>query len=142
MPKIIQHHPNEAVAFPRVINPGVELVNVSFEDFTIEVKNVQSMGKVEIIHQVALPKIALQVVHAKNLGEFDRLLGKGMSMHLPIVYITGDYTFFVIYSGMQGNFTEGDTDIHVQLHLIFDAERAGASWYQQYRNKISTSSEK
>lgn len=142
MTEIIQHHPKEAVAFPRAINPGVEHVKVSFEDFTIEVRDVETMGKVEIIHQVVQPKIALQVVHSKDIGEFDRLLGKGMSMHLPIVYLTGDYTFFVIYSGMQGDFAEGDTDIHVQLHLIFDAERAGASWYQQYRNKISTSSEK
>lgn len=136
MTKIIQHHPTTAVAFPRAINQGVNLVNVSFADFTFEVKDIESMGKVEIIHLVAQPKIELQIVHAKNLGEFDRLLGKGMSMHLPILYISGDYSFFVIYSGMQGDFADGETEIHVQLHRIFDAQRAGASWYHHYRDKI------
>lgn len=136
MTEIIQHHPKEAVAFPRAINPGVEPVKVSFEDFTIEVRDVETMGKVEIIHHVAQPKIALQVVHSKDIGEFDRLLGKGMSMHLPIVYLTGDYTFFVIYSGMQGDFAKDVTDIQVQLHRIFDAQRAGASWYQCFHDKF------
>lgn len=136
MTEIIQHHPKEAVVFPRAINQGVEPVNVSFEDFTIEVRDVETMGKVEIIHQVAQPKVALQVVQAQDLCEFDRLLGKGMSMHLPILYLTGDYSFFVIYSGTQGDFAEDESDIHVQLHRIFDAQRAGASWYQCFHDKF------
>lgn len=140
MTKIIQHHPKEAMVFPRAINQGVELRNVPFEDFTIEVKDVETMGKVEIIHQTAKPNVALQVVHTKDLGEFDKMLGRGLSMHLTIQYIKGDYTFMVIFSGIQGDFAEGDTDPHVRMHRVFDAIRAGAWWYHLYRDKAPNNS--
>ena len=44
--------------FPRAINPGVDSVKVNFDDFTLEVRDVETMGPVEIIHQVANPKAA------------------------------------------------------------------------------------
>lgn len=159
MTKIIQHHPTSAVAFPRAIKPkeqreqsqtrlsfaesrmrkaianqGVESINVPFEDFTLEVKDVESMGKVEIIHQVAQPKIALQVVHATDLQDFDKKLGNGLSMHFTIQYVKGDYTFMVIFSGIQGDFVKSDSDPHVRMHRVFDTVRAGAWWYSLYRD--------
>lgn len=137
MTQIIHHHPSTAVAFPRAINPGSELHHVPFDDYTIEVKDVETMGKVEILHQTAKPNAALQVVHTSNLQDFDKKLRNGLSMNLRIQYVKGDYTFMVVFSGIQGDFAESDTDPHVRMHRVFDAVRAGAQWYHLYKGKES-----
>ena len=87
MVKITKRPVKTAVPFPRAINPGVDSVKVNFGDFTLEVRDVETMGPVEIIHQKANPKVALQVVHTKNLGDFDKMLGKAMGMHVTRQYI-------------------------------------------------------
>ena len=58
MVKITKRPVKTAVPFPRAINPGVDSVKVNFDDFTLEVRDVETMGPVEIIHQVANPKAA------------------------------------------------------------------------------------
>lgn len=138
MVKITNRPATTAVPFPRAINPGVDSVKVNFDDFSLEVRDVETMGPVEIIHQVADPKAALQVVHTKDLGEFDKMLGKAIGMHVTSQYIKGDYSFFVLFSGIQGDFAKEDTDFHVRMHRLFDAIRGAASWYHTYRvkNKI------
>ena len=138
MVKITKRPVKTAVPFPRAINPGVDSVKVNFGDFTLEVRDVETMGPVEIIHQKATPKVALQVVHTKNLGDFDKMLGKAMGMHVTSQYIKGDYSFFVLFSGIQGGFAMEDTDIHARLYSLFDAIRGGASWYHTYREKLKT----
>jgi len=135
MPTIKKRPATTAVPFPRAINPGVNSVKVNFDDFSLEVRDVETMGPVEIIHQKANPKVALQVVHTKDLGDFDKMLGKAMGMHVTSQYITGDYSFFVLFSGIQGDFAKNETDLHVRMHRLFDAIRGGASWYQTYKNK-------
>lgn len=108
-----------------------------FDDFTLEVKDVETIGKVEILHQTAKPNVVLQVVHASDLQDFDKKLRNGLSMSLRIQYVKGDYTFMVVFSGIQGDFDESDTDPHVRMHRVFDAVRAGAQWYHLYKGKGS-----
>lgn len=138
MPTIKKCPATTAVPFPRAINPGVNSVKVNFDDFSLEVRDVETMGPVEIIHQKANPKVALQVVHTKDLGDFDKMLDKAMGMHVTSQYITGDYSFFVLFSGIHGDFAKNETDLHVRMPRLFDAIRGGASWYQHYRDKLNT----
>lgn len=63
------------------------------------------------------------------------MLGKEMGMHVTSQYITEDYSFFVLFSCIQGDFAKNETDLHVRMYRLFDAIRAEASWYQTYRDK-------
>lgn len=45
MVKITKRPVKTAVPFPRAINPGVDSVKVNFDDFTLEVRDVETMGK-------------------------------------------------------------------------------------------------
>lgn len=135
--QVIQHHPTTAVAYPRAINPGVNAAKANFEDFFIEVKQIDGMGPIEIIHQKTGLKVALQIVHTKDVSDFDNMLGKALSMHLTTQYITGDYSFFVIFSGYEGDFAKEDTDLHVRLHRLSHAICLGTSWYHGFRDKVN-----
>lgn len=85
--QIIQHHPTTAVAFPRALYQGSKLVNVSKDAFHIIEKQVEGMGTVHLVEQVASPGVTVQVVQAKDTANFDQLLGKAISMSLSPKYI-------------------------------------------------------
>lgn len=131
--QIIQHHPTTAVAFPRALYQGSKLVNVSKDAFRIVEKQVEGMGTVQLVEQVASLGVTVQIVHAKDTANFDQLLGKAMSMSLSPKYIEGDYTFLVLLACCRENGKPLNQANYKEIYAeLQDYKIQAASWYHLY----------
>ena len=99
-------------------------------------KRVEGMGTVQFVEQVASPGVTVQVVQAKDIANFDQLLGKALSMSLSPKYIEGDHTFLVLLACCR---EKGRPLTQANYQEIYDELQAykiqAVSWYHLYGKK-------
>ena len=120
------------VMFPRTQQKGLEPQDVERGLFEPIQRDVETMGIVWSLRQVAWPHVEIQIIEAHDTAHFDRLLGTALGMKRWAEYIEGRTDFFVMQMGTQERIDWTQHDPHKVMTELHETIRAAARWWHLY----------
>lgn len=126
----------DLVMFPRTQQRGLEPQDVERTMFEPIQRDVETMGPVWSLRQVAWPHVEIQIIEACDTANFDRLLGTALGMKRWAEYIEGRTDFFVMQMGTQERIDWTEHDPHQVMTDLHETIRAAARWWYQYGGEV------
>lgn len=126
----------DLVMFPRTQQRGLDPQEVERTMFEPIQRDVETMGPVWSLRQVAWPHVEIQIIEARDTAHFDRLLGTALGMKRWVEYIEGRTDFMVMQMGTQERIDWSKHDPHQVMTDLHETIRAAARWWHQYGGEV------
>lgn len=125
------------VMFPRTQLAGLTCDDISMvpsrQDFDVEIlDDVPNLGNVKLIVQHASPHMIFQLFELKSELQFDEYLSKLLGKHESPAYISGCFTFMVLFQGCRDRIEVNQKNYKTVVEQINTTRDAAARWWFYY----------